>query len=141
MDKYIISSAFAMGEPHDTYGQTWYAKVEEMQYPVMFNLMSGTVQEGDRITFEEQTVQTFKSGKSAGKEYRRLKKVKVEEGAPRVVTADTIERHMAEDQKNNDLEARVKALEDKVFGVKLPSGDRVITEISDDPIDLSEIPF
>lgn len=132
MDKYIISSAFAMGEPHDTYGQTWYAKVEEMQYPVMFNLMSGTVQEGDRITFEEQTVERFKSGKSAGKEYRRLKKVKVEEGAPRIVEAP---------KESNDLEARVKALEDKVFGVKLPSGDHVVTEISDDPIDLSTIPF
>lgn len=112
MDKYTIKTAFAMGEPHDTYGQTWYATVEEMQFPVMFNLMGGqTVQEQDRITCDEQTVERFKSGKNAGKEYRRLKKVKVEEALARLVREDT-----TESQIPTDLEARVKALEDKVFG-------------------------
>lgn len=127
-NKYIIKSAFAMGEPHDTYGQSWYATVEDIQYPVMFNLMSGTVQEGDRITFEEQTVQTFKSGKNAGKEYRRLKKVKVEEGAPRLVHEESL--------IPTDLEARVKALEDKVFGngINLIK-DNVIMDIEDDMLE------
>lgn len=113
MDKYIIKTAFAMGEPHETYGQSWYATVEELQVPVMFNLMGGTqVQEMDRITFDEQTVEKFKSGKNVGKEYRRLKKVKVEEGAPRIVHEDTAKASLVP----TDLEARVKALEDKVFG-------------------------
>lgn len=113
MDKYNIKSAFAMGEPHDTYGQSWYANVEEMAFPVMFNLMGGTtVQEGDRITYQEQTVEHFKTGKNAGKEYRRLKKVKVEEGLPRMATEDTAKASLVP----TDLEARVKALEDKVFG-------------------------
>lgn len=132
MDKYTIKSAFAMGEPDDTYGQTWYSTVEEMQYPVMFNLLSGSVQEGDRVTFGEQTVQTFKTGKNAGKEYRRLKKVKVEEGAPRIVQ---------EPKPSSDLEMRVKALEDKVFGDGTnPIKDNVVTEI-DDNFDMSQIPF
>lgn len=113
MDKYIIKTAFKMGEPHDTYGQSWYATIEELSVPVMFNLMGDTqVQEMDRITFEEQTVEHFKSGKNVGKEYRRLKKVKVEEGAPRVVTEDVSKASLVP----TDLEARVKALEDKVFG-------------------------
>lgn len=126
MDKYIIKTAFAMGEPHDTYGQSWYATVEELQCPVMFNLMGGEqVQEMDRITFQEQTVEKFKSGKNAGKEYRRLKKVKVEEGAPRIVHEDSL--------IPTDLEARVKALEDKVFGDGTnPIKDNVVTDIEDD---------
>ena len=136
-NKYIIKSAFAMGEPHDTYGQSWYATVEDIQYPVMFNLMGDqTVQEGDRIAFEEQTVQTFKTGKNAGKEYRRLKKVKVEEGAPRIVQAP---------KPASDLEARVKKLEDVVFGNGTnPIKDNIISEIGDDYLtedDLSMIPF
>lgn len=131
MDKYTIKTAFKMGEAHDTYGQTWYTTVEEMQYPVMFNLMGdATVQEGDRVTYEEQTVERFKSGKNAGKEYRRIKKVKVEEGAPRIVESPA---------PKSDLEARVKALEDKVFGTN-PTKDTVVTEI-DDSFDMSQIPF
>ncbi len=123
MDKYNIKSAFAMGEPHDTYGQSWYATVEEMAFPVMFNLMGGTtVQEGDRITYQEQTVEHFKSGKNAGKEYRRLKKVKVEEGAPRIVTEDTVKASLIPtdlEARVNDHEARIKALEDKLLGTDL----------------------
>lgn len=133
MDKYIIKTAFAMGEPHDTYGQSWYATVEELQCPVMFNLMGGEqVQEMDRITFQEQTVEKFKSGKNAGKEYRRLKKVKVEEGAPRIVQVHE------ESLIPTDLEARVKALEDKVFG----NGTNPIKDNDiDDNFDMSQIPF
>lgn len=113
MDKYTIKTAFKMGEPHDTYGQSWYTTVEEIQCPVMFNLMGGQqVQEMDRVTFDEQTVEKFKSGKNVGKEYRRLKKVKVQESAPRIVTEDSFKESLVP----TDLESRVKALEDKVFG-------------------------
>jgi len=126
MDKYIIKTAFAMGEPHETYGQSWLCRVEELQCPVMFNLMGGEqVQEMDRITFQEQTVEKFKSGKNAGKEYRRLKKVKVEEGAPRLVHEESL--------IPTDLEARVKKLEEAVFGNGTnPIKDNVVTDIEDE---------
>jgi hypothetical protein len=117
-NKYTIKTAFRFDpKPEDdvaTYGYRWYCTVEEMQYPVMFNLKGEdtTVQELDRITYDEQKVGRFKSGKNAGKEYRQLTKVKVEEGAPRIVQEDTFEASLVP----TDLEARVKKLEDKVFG-------------------------
>jgi hypothetical protein len=120
MEKYTIKSAFKMGEMHDTYGQSWYATVEELQCPVMFNLLSDQqVQEMDRVSFETQTVEKFKSGKNAGKEYRRLKKVKVEEGLPRIVTPDTVKESMV----STDIEARVVKLEEAVFGNKESEND------------------
>lgn len=139
-DKFTIKSAFAMGQPDPKYGQTWYATVLEMDYPVMFNLMSGSVQEGDEVTYETQEINKFKSGKNQGKEYRRLKKVKVRETNPREVTVEAVE--------TNALEERVAKLEAAVFGAK---EDKIretaqevkdeVAEVGDEPISLDDIPF
>lgn len=137
MDEFSIKTAFKMGEPHEQYGQTWYATVEEMQYPVMFNLMQGSVQAGDKVAYETQEINKFKSGKNMGKEYRRLKKVKVLEGGPREITPESV----AKNQSNADLEARVKKLEDTVFATPVdPSLDRIM-EVEDEEINLNDIPF
>lgn len=108
-NSFTVKTAFKMGEYDEKYGQTWYCTVEEIGQPVMFNLMDKeqTVQEVDKITFEEQLVQTFKSGKNQGKEYRRLKKVKVLEGAPRLIDNSP---------PKTSLEERVAKLEAAVFG-------------------------
>lgn len=142
-NKFTIKTAFAMGERDEKYGQTWYATVEEMQFPVMFNLMEGSVQEGDQITFEEQSVQRFKSGKNQGKEYRRLKKVRVRETNPREVTTEQV----GENTRLSELEERVTKIEQHLFtGLKNDRGDdsgkdEVINDVSDEAIDLSDIPF
>lgn len=138
-DTYIIKTAFKMGENDEKYGQTWYCTVEELQVPVMLNLLNGDLQELDKITPETQEIQKFKSGKNAGKEYRRFKKVKITQGTPRA----------AAPAGNSDLEERVRKLEAVVF----PSGEEETqnTPVSDDkapplsdedaPINLDDIPF
>lgn len=135
MEKYVIKTAFKMGEADPKYGQTWYCTVEEVPVPIMFNLMSGSVQELDRISFETQELHKFKSGKNQGKEYRRLKKVKVEEHAPRLV----------EPANNSSIEERLKKLEEAVFGkeeVENRNDDSAQSETDDDEqINLDDIPF
>ena len=135
MEKYVIKTAFKMGEADPKYGQTWYCTVEEVPVPVMFNLMSGSVQELDRVSFEKQELCKFKSGKNVGKEYRRLKKVKVEEHAPRL------------DEPTNDssIEERLRKLEEAVFGEPEDRNDDSAKNEAilddDDPITPEDIPF
>ena len=99
--------------------------------------MSGSVQELDRISFETQELHKFKSGKNQGKEYRRLKKVKVEEHAPRLV----------EPTNNSSIEERLNKLEEAVFGkeeVEDRNDDSAKQETlldDDEPINLDDIPF
>lgn len=134
--KFTIKTAFAMGERDEKYGQTWYATVVEMQYPVMFNLMEGSVQEGDEVTYETQEINRFKSGKNQGKEYRRLKKVKVRETSPRMVTQETI----IENTELADLKERVAKLEEAVFTKSGDIKDTVVEDVPED-INLDDIPF
>lgn len=81
--KYTITSSFALGDYDEKYGQTWMCEVREMDQKVMFNHMDKDLRVNidDRLTFEEETIKVFKSGKNEGKEYRRLKKVQVHAGA------------------------------------------------------------
>lgn len=151
MEQFTIKTAFAMGEPHEQYGQSWYATVQEMAFPVMFNLMSGSVQEMDKITFETQEISKFKSGKNVGKEYRRLKKVRVLEGAPRMIQPNS----KAAEQPSevlSDILKRLVALEDKVFGGDVEDRnddsaksetqlDDVVDYDEQEPINLDSIPF
>lgn len=135
-----------MGDPHETYGATWYATVEEMQYPIMFNLLSGSAQEGDKITFETQEIQKFKSGKNMGKEYRRLKKVRIKESSPREVTKEAIQ----DNEALAKLAKRVERLEHKIFGEAEDRNDdsakheTKLDEVADyngEEINLNDIPF
>lgn len=140
MEKYVITTAFKMNKNDPKYGQTWYCTVEEVPMPIMFNLMSGSVQELDRISFETQELHKFKSGKNQGKEYRRLKKVKVEEHAPRFV------EETAPNTTVLTTEERLKKLEEAVFGKeKSPEPElqeaTIDNEPDDEPINLDDIPF
>ena len=62
-----------MGEPDEKYGTTFWGETQEQLEPVMFNLMEGEPQVGDKITAEEVLLKTSKKGT----EYHRLKKVKI----------------------------------------------------------------
>ena len=137
-DSYVIKTAFKMGENDEKYGQTWYCTVEELQVPVMLNLLNGDLQELDKITPETQEIQKFKSGKNAGKEYRRFKKVKITQGTPRAAAP-----------ASSDIEERLRKLEAVVF----PSGEEEVPNTpapvekappltnEDAPINLDDIPF
>lgn len=141
MEQFTIKTAFALGERDEKYGQSWYATVQEMTFPIMFNLMEGSVQELDKITFETQEISKFKSGKNAGKEYRRLKKVKVVEGASRMIEP---EKPAQQSEVLSDILKRLTALENKVFG---SDTEEIQGSTSSDmwdeqkPIDLNDIPF
>lgn len=101
---YTITSSFPLGDKDPKYGQTWLCSVEEMGQKVMFNTLSdNTVNMGDRITFETEELAKFKTGKNEGKEYRRLRKVKIQEGSVSQTETAT-------------MEARVAKLEEAVFG-------------------------
>lgn len=120
-----------MGEKDIKYGQTYWAEVEEQSQPVMFNLMSGSPQEGDRITAQEVLLKTS----SKGTEYHRLKKVTIEESNPRLVNpvADA------------NVNERLAKLEEAVFGPKedqvQETASEVKQEMEEEEIDLSSIPF
>lgn len=62
-----------MGEYDQKFGQTFWANVNEMDMPVMFNSQERFIDLEDKIEAEEQVMK--KSAK--GTEYYRLKKVKV----------------------------------------------------------------
>lgn len=129
--KFTIKKVNPLGDKDPKYGQTFWAEVDEQIQPVMFNLMNGTVQAGDRITTAEVLLKT--SGK--GTEYHRLKKVTVEQGTNPPQSAD--------------LESRVYALEQAVFqGIKddqiRETAEDVKKEIKlddEETIDLDSIPF
>ena len=131
MKQFVIKKVNQLGDKDPKYGATFWAEVEEQAQPVMFNLMSGTPQEGDRISSEEVLLKT--SGK--GTEYHRLKKVKLEEASPRLVNFDA----------KSELEERVAKLEEAVFG---PAEDKVREvaqetkqAMEEETIDLDSIPF
>lgn len=139
MKQFVVKKASALGDKDPKYGQSYWCEVEEQIQPVMFNLMEGSVQEGDRITAEEILLKTS----SKGTEYHRLKKVKVEEASPRMVTPQAV--------SDNDglakLEERVAKIEQHLFKeLKNDTGDdsgkdEVVTDIGDEPFNLDDIPF
>lgn len=133
MDKtYTTIKISPLGDKDPKYGQTYYGTVEEAQMPVMFNLMNPVdFEEGMPFTSEEYTVKTSK----AGKDYMRLKKVKVLTGAKPLATVAPVKDTLLEQIFNNTQEilAILKA-ETKV-------ADRVIEDIGDEPVNLDDIPF
>lgn len=77
MKTFTIAKVNKLGELDDTYGQQFWADVSEQLEPVMFNLVAGhEVGVGDTITAETVELKTSKKGK----DYHRLKKVKVVDG-------------------------------------------------------------
>lgn len=132
MKKLTITSAFKLGEKDEQYGQTWLCSVKESKSQVMFNLMSDKdVREDDRITWEEQSTQTFKTGKRAGEEYQRLKKVRVESANPQ-------QSMIAEpDDRIGDILGLIKEIHRQV----VPTDELPTDEEVDEEVDLSDIPF
>lgn len=117
--QFTIKRVNPLGDRDPKYGQTFWAEVDEQIQPVMFNLINGSVQDGDRITTTEVVLKT--SGK--GTEYHRLKKVTVQPGTNQPQSAD--------------LESRVYALEQAVF-----EGKEVKPKVEEEAtINLDDIPF
>lgn len=71
MDTLTLKQPRKMGQPDPQYGQSYWSYTEESQVPVMFNLTSGDVADGQKITFEERVIKQGKKG-----DYHRLKKVR-----------------------------------------------------------------
>lgn len=63
-----------LGEEHPTYGFTFWSETDG-DFPVMFNSKQGNILPGTRIMAEESEERTSKNGK----DYLRLKKVKLED--------------------------------------------------------------
>lgn len=61
-----------MGDHDPKYGQSYWAYTHESQLPVKFNLMEGSVSDGQKITCEEAATKTS----SKGTDYQQLRKVK-----------------------------------------------------------------
>jgi hypothetical protein len=145
-ETFVIKTAFRFdakdGDDTDQYGFTWYATVEEVDVPVMFNLKEEfTAQVLDKVSFETQEIHKFKSGKNEGKEYRRLKSVRIEQATPR----DAPARKPSPTAGYNmvDFENRIAKIEAKVFGKDQPTKEPLPEDTTDydKPIDLSSIPF
>lgn len=128
MKQLTISKVSKLGENDPKYGQTYWAEVDEQNEPVMFNLMTGSVQEGDVVTAEEVLLKTS----SKGNDYHRLKKVKVQETNPRQVNTTDIAKPQGE--VIDDILKRLAKLEDAVFPEE-------VEDRNDDPINLDDIPF
>lgn len=141
-EKLTVKSSFPLGDYDKQYGQTWLCQVDEQAHQVMFNTMDkNSVNTGDRLSYEEETVQHFKTGKNAGKEYRRLKKVTIEPGA---ISKTEQSQPNGVEQAVVELSARVVALEEKVKKLaNEPDKDEVaLDDIDlDEEVDLSAIPF
>lgn len=138
MPKYTIAKASQMGDPDPKYGATWYCETQEQLEPIMFNLMSGVVNVGDKVTCEEVLLKTS----AKGNDYHRLKKVKVIPGeqthteAPQPSFTPTqgsipeskIEQLLELVKENNEMLKQLTYIPNK------PTDD------SED-VDMSEIPF
>ncbi len=74
MQVFELKEPSIMGEEHPTYGFTFWS-LTDGEYPVMFNSKQGNIMPGTRIMAEEALLKTSKNGK----EYLRLKKVKLED--------------------------------------------------------------
>lgn len=127
-----------MGDPHPEYGQTWWGKAKETDFPLMFNTKTSYIGEGQVLTAEEQEKKT--SGK--GTEYLRLKKIKLaEKEEPK--TEAKASSQISEGQFKliyGELRA-IHAIVEKLSGedtVAEPTPDEISGK---DEIDLSEIPF
>lgn len=77
MKRFTAKDIKLMGDPHPTYGQSYFGTVHEQAHPVRFNKKEQIdFYEGMKFYAEEHTEET---SKSSGKPYTQLKKVKVGE--------------------------------------------------------------
>ena len=98
----------------------------------MFNLMEGEVGDGSVISAE--TIEVKESKK--GTEYHRLKKVRVVSRGEAPVPKDSDKfQEIVLAKLDEILELLAKEPEPKL------EEEEVVTDIGDEPIDLSEIPF
>ena len=72
MPTFTLKDPKKMGDNDPKYGQSYWAYTHESQLPVKFNLMEGTVSDGQKITCEEAATKTS----SKGTDYQQLRKVK-----------------------------------------------------------------
>lgn len=72
MPTFTLKDPKKMGDHDPKYGQSYWAYTHESQLPVKFNLMEGTVSDGQKITCEEAATKTS----SKGTDYQQLRKVK-----------------------------------------------------------------
>ena len=89
MNEYFLSKCSPMGEPDEKYGVTYWAESPASQVPLMFNSMS-EISTGDTISFDSMAPKVS----SKGKNYMRLKSVKVVKSDPRA--EDTEQRTLRE---------------------------------------------
>lgn len=137
MKNYTLDSPFKMGEKHPEYGQSYWSSVLEQDTPVMFNLMSGDVQDGSVISAE--TVELKTSAK--GKDYHRLKKVKIEGGPPVQAPQNAPASDLTE--KLDAIAGDVKLLLSFVRQLQKDQEKDTVADfdIGDEPINLDSIPF
>jgi hypothetical protein len=72
MPTFTLKDPKKMGDNDPKYGQSYWAYTHESQLPVKFNLMEGSVSDGQKITCEEAATKTS----SKGTDYQQLRKVK-----------------------------------------------------------------
>lgn len=72
MPTFTLKDPKKMGDHDPKYGQSYWAYTHESQLPVKFNLMEGSVSDGQKITCEEAATKTS----SKGTDYQQLRKVK-----------------------------------------------------------------
>ena len=138
MREYTIAQANKMGEYHETYGQAFWCDTQEQLEPVKFNLITGDVQIGDKITAETVELRTSKKGAA----YHQLKKVRVVGGSPGetpsspqvpALSESKIEQLLELVKENNAMLRTLTEAE--------PTFDVSGAPKRDDDIDLSEIPY
>lgn len=136
MREYTIAQANKMGEYHETYGQAFWCDTQEQLEPVKFNLITGDVQIGDKITAETVELRTSKKGAA----YHQLKKVKVLGGErptpaakPGPMSESKLEQILELVKENN---AMLRTLTEST-----PIFDPTGAPERDDDNDLSEIPY
>lgn len=72
MPTFTLKDPKKLGDHDPKYGQSYWAYTHESQLPVKFNLMEGSVSDGQKITCEEAATKTS----SKGTDYQQLRKVK-----------------------------------------------------------------
>lgn len=143
MKSYTVKKIGKIGDHDPKYGQRWRGSVEEAQMEISFNTMEQIdfIPEGAKLEFEERLIKETKgSAEKPPREYMQLKKVRVSGGTtkPEAPQASSSLEH-----KIDQILEIVKELRGEPDRTPDDYRDEetVVTDIGDDPIDLSEIPF
>jgi len=136
---YKIKEITKLGEPWESHGsknQTWWGYVEGEELAISVGKQVGNELQAGQSIYGD----LMKAVSKKGTEYWKFKSSQVPEGVERPAQPTT------QTAPNNDLEARVKALEDKVFAkteIKdtYPPVAEDTTDYQQEPINLDDIPF